>query len=75
MELVCGKILEGGGILYLGLFCMKLEIVQFWLGSWCGSSSLIDRYPELFRICRRKEASVADLMRHQRSPSLGDTFF
>ena len=28
MELVCGKILEGGGILYLGLSCMKLEMVQ-----------------------------------------------
>ena len=28
MELVCGKILEGGGILYLGLSCMKLEMVK-----------------------------------------------
>ena len=28
MELVCGKILEGGGPLYLGLFCMKLEMDQ-----------------------------------------------
>ena len=37
--------------------------VQFWLDSWCGSS-LADHYPELFRICRRKEASVADLMRY-----------
>ena len=37
--------------------------VQFWLDSWCGSS-FADRYPELFRICRRKEASVADLMRY-----------
>ena len=26
MESVCGKILEGGGTLYLGLLCMKLEI-------------------------------------------------
>ena len=23
IELVCGKILEGGGTLYLGLLCMK----------------------------------------------------
>ena len=28
MELACGKILEGGGSLYLGLFCMKLEMEQ-----------------------------------------------
>ena len=28
MELVCGKILEGSGTLYLGLFCMKLEMDQ-----------------------------------------------
>ena len=28
MELVCGNILEGGGIHYLGLSCMKLEMVQ-----------------------------------------------
>ena len=28
MELVCGKILEGGGPLCLGLFCMKLEMDQ-----------------------------------------------
>ena len=28
MELVCEKILEGGGPLYLGFFCMKLEMDQ-----------------------------------------------
>ena len=28
MELVCGKILEEGGPLYLGFFCMKLEMDQ-----------------------------------------------
>ena len=28
MESVCGKILEGGGPLYLGLFCMKLEWIK-----------------------------------------------
>ena len=28
MELVCGKILEGGGTLYLSFFCLKLEMVQ-----------------------------------------------
>ena len=38
--------------------------VQFWLDCWCGTSSLTDRYSELFRICCSKEASVADLMRY-----------
>ena len=28
MESVCGKILEGGDTLYLGLLCMKLEMDQ-----------------------------------------------
>ena len=28
MESVCGKILEGGGTLYLSFFCLKLEMVQ-----------------------------------------------
>ena len=28
MELVCGKISDGGGPLYLGFFCMKLEMDQ-----------------------------------------------
>ena len=37
--------------------------VQFWLDRWCGSSPLPDLYPDLFRICCNKEASVADLMR------------
>ena len=38
--------------------------VQFWLDRWCGSSPLVDCYPELYWICRNKEASVADLMRY-----------
>ena len=28
IESVCGKILEGGGTLYLGFFSLKLEMVQ-----------------------------------------------
>ena len=36
--------------------------VKFWQDWWCGESSLIDRYPALFRFCRNKEASVAELM-------------
>ena len=37
--------------------------VLFWLDCWCGSSSLVARYPELYRLSCSKEASVADLMR------------
>ena len=28
IESICGKILEAGGTLYLGFFCLKLEMVQ-----------------------------------------------
>ena len=38
--------------------------VQFCLDRWCGTSSLADCYLETYRICRNKEASVADLMRY-----------
>ena len=38
--------------------------VQFWLDQWCGTTILAECYPKLFRICRNKEASVADLMRY-----------
>jgi hypothetical protein len=30
--------------------------VKFWLDTWCGSSSLKEGYPDLFRIARDKEA-------------------
>ena len=36
--------------------------LKFWQDQWCGESSLAVCYPELFRICRNREASVADLM-------------
>ncbi|XP_075648654.1 uncharacterized protein LOC142619443 [Castanea sativa] len=39
--------------------------VMFWLDHWCGTSFLADRYPELYRICRRKEATMANLMRDE----------
>ena len=38
--------------------------MQFWLDRWCGTSSLADYYLELYKICRIKESSVADLMRY-----------
>ena len=38
--------------------------VQFWLDQWCGTSSLANCYPEIYRICGNKVASVVDLMRY-----------
>ena len=36
--------------------------VKFWQDWWCGETSLAIRYPDLFRFCRDKDASVAELM-------------
>ena len=36
--------------------------VKFWQDRQCGETSLAVIYPELFRFCRDKEASVAKLM-------------
>ena len=36
--------------------------VKFWQDRWCGETSLAVRYPDLFRFCRNKDASVAALM-------------
>ena len=61
------KILEGGGPLYLGLFCMKFEMDQkCGFGQIDGVEHLFLQtcYPEICRNCRNKEASVADLMRY-----------
>ena len=38
--------------------------VKFWQDRWCGETSLVVSYPELFRFCRDKEASVAALMKY-----------
>ena len=36
--------------------------VKFWQDRWCGETSLAVRYPDLFRFCRNKDASVVELM-------------
>ena len=36
--------------------------MKSWQDRWCGENSLAMYFPELFRICRNKDASVADLM-------------
>uniref|UniRef100_A0A7N2R7U6 CHHC U11-48K-type domain-containing protein n=1 Tax=Quercus lobata TaxID=97700 RepID=A0A7N2R7U6_QUELO len=37
--------------------------VKFWQDCWCGETPLAVCFPELFRFCRDKEASVAELMK------------
>ena len=64
MELVCGELLDRDGHLCQAIFYMKLgmEQLKFWKDQWSGESSLAVCYPELFRVCSNKEASMADLM-------------
>ena len=38
--------------------------VKFWQDRWCDETSLVVSYPELFRFCKDKEASVAALMKY-----------
>ena len=37
--------------------------LKFWLDCWCGETPLAVRILELFRFCRDKKASVAELMK------------
>ena len=53
MVLVCGKILVEDGI-FLTTFYMILGMgsrVKFWQDCWCGETSLVVNYLELFRFC------------------------
>ena len=36
--------------------------MKFWQDQWCGETSLAIRYLDLFRFCRNKDASMAELM-------------
>ena len=37
--------------------------IKFWQDCWCGESPFLVHFPKLFRFCRDKEASVAELMK------------
>ena len=37
--------------------------MKFWQDHWCGETSLTISYPELFRVFRDNEVSVAKLMK------------
>ena len=45
--------------------------IKFWLDIWCGSCSLKDGYPDLFRMACDKEAMVEDHMCFQNGVVLG----
>ena len=50
--------------------------VKFWQDCWCGETSLATSYLDLFRFCRNKEASVAELMKSSNGVLFWDvTFF
>lgn len=65
MGLACGKTSEMVG---LNLLCKhSLGVgdgskVLFWKDQWTGNGTFIDKYPELFRFARDKDAMVSDSM-------------
>ena len=48
--------------------------VKFWQDCWCGETPLAVRILELFRFCRDKEASVAELMKFTNGSFFGCKF-
>ena len=49
--------------------------VKFWQDCWCGETPLVVSYPDLFRFCRNKEASVAELMKSPNGVLFWDVSF
>ncbi|XP_057982289.1 uncharacterized protein LOC131167502 [Malania oleifera] len=49
--------------------------VKFWQDHWCGETSLAVSYPDLYRFCRDKEASVAELMKFDNGVLFWDVSF
>ena len=65
MVLVNGKISVKDGLFFSRHILYDISDgsrVKFWQDRWCGETSLADRYPNLFRFYRNKDASVAELM-------------
>jgi hypothetical protein len=48
---------------------------RFWTDIWCGTCSLKDGFPELFRIARNKEALLRDHIRYQNGGVFWDLNF
>ncbi|XP_057962317.1 protease Do-like 10, mitochondrial [Malania oleifera] len=49
--------------------------VKFWQDHWCGETSLAVSYPDLYRFCRDKEASMAELMKFDNGVLFWDVSF
>ena len=49
--------------------------VKFWQDHWCGETSLAVSYPDLFRFCRNKKASVVELMKSSNGVLFWDVSF
>ena len=49
--------------------------MKFWQDCWCDETSLAVSYPELFRFCRDKEVSVAELMKFDNGVPFWDVSF
>jgi hypothetical protein len=51
------------------------SLISFWHDVWCGTQSLKDAFPELFRIARCKEARVLDNMQISNGVCFGMCLF
>ena len=49
--------------------------MKFWQDHWCDETALAVSYPELFRVCRDKEISVAELMKFVKGVLFWDVSF
>lgn len=39
---------------------------RFWADKWLGEESLQQMFPRIFKICREKEMTTAEVVRHRR---------
>ena len=49
--------------------------MKFWQDCWCGKTPLVVSYPDLFRFCKNKKASVAELMKSPNDVLFWDVSF